>query len=45
MKDIKHVLDELSLVAQAWHREDVAQAPADEDKFRPRRHQESRPQV
>jgi DNA-binding HxlR family transcriptional regulator len=30
MKDIKQVLDLLSRVAQAWHQEDVAEAPAGE---------------
>ena len=45
MKDIKHVLDELSHMAQAWHQEDLAQAPVGEGKSRSRRLQESRPQV
>ncbi len=45
MKDIKQVLDELSRLAQAWHQEDVAEAPAVEDKPRSRRPQESRPQA
>ena len=43
MKDIKHVLDELSRLAQAWHQQDVAQAPVGEGKSQSRRLQESRP--